>query len=1037
MQNRFQFQNNLLGWLVFLAAAVVYGSTIEPTASFWDCGEYIACSYGLEVGHPPGAPLFLVIARIFGMLGGPAHAAWMINMMSALCSAATILFLFWTITRIARKVLLKTEEDYATKSRLVLLAGAVGALAFTFTDSFWFSAVEGEVYAMSSLFTAIVFWAILRWEAVADEPHADRWLILIAYFIGLSIGVHLLNLLTIPALVFVWYFRKNKKITRKGFLLASLAALGLLGVVQNGIIPGVVKLAAKAELFFVNNVGLPFNSGTVIYFVLLLGLLSWGIWFTQRKGRAAWNTALLSFAVLLIGYSSFLVIVIRAQAGTPINENNPSNAISLLSYLNREQYGDWPLLYGQHYATPLDPEEPYGDGEPLYARDDKSGKYIIIDARKGEKYNYDSDYKMFFPRMWSSNASHVSAYKEWAQIEGVPTEVTKPNGEKATVLMPTFGDNLAFFGTYQVWFMYGRYFLWNFVGRQNDLLGYGSALNGWPATGAGFIDNRFLVNHDMLPESLKNNKAYNGYFGIPLLMGILGIVWLLARSRRDTFVLFLLFAFTGLAIVVYLNQTPYQPRERDYAYTGSFYAFAIFIGFGALQVLGWFDKLNNRTVAFSLASLISAGTPLVLAVQNWDDHDRSHRTVAQDIAWNMLQSCPPNAVLFTYADNDTFPLWYLQEVEGVRRDVRVICLSLFSSDWHIDQMQRKQYDSEPLPFLLKHDQYREGTRDFVFIENDILDMMDARDAMQFVAAEDTARRLKDYSGEWQNYIPSRGLFLPVNKENVRKSGLLPQSQQNRLADTIRWNLRGGYMLKDQVMILDLLAHHNWQRPICYAAGMPGAAYSGLNPYLQQEGLVYRLIPVLQDSASGQPGGMGVNSDAMYRNMKTHFRYGHCDVPGVYLDETVQRFFTDPMRGAALKLSEQLLREGQPAKAAEIARTCLAKIPAENAPVDDSYAQLVAILYECGDAKNAGPFATHVFKEYESQLRFIDYVTHGEKTPDGEKYSAMLQRLQWLAKTKGDAAQAATFLQTLGKYGIPEYVEVPDTVKDSVKDSVGK
>lgn len=1034
MQKRFQFQNNLLGWLVFLIAAVVYGITIEPTASFWDCGEYIACAYGLEVGHPPGAPLFLVMGRIFGMLGGPANAAWMINLMSALSSAATILFLFWTITRIGRKLLLKTDEDYTAKSHLVLLAGAVGALAFTFTDSFWFSAVEGEVYALSSLFTAVVFWAMLRWEAVADEPHADRWLIVIAYFIGLSIGVHLLNLLTIPALVFIWYFRKREKITRKGFLITGVIAVGLLGAVQNGIIPGVVKLAAKAELFFVNDMGMPFNSGTVIYFVLLFGALSWGIWFTQRKRKAAWNTALLSFAVLLIGYSSFLVIVIRAQAGTPINENNPSNAISLLSYLNREQYGDWPLLYGQHYATPLDPEEPYVDGEPLYARDDKSGTYIVIDSRKGEKYNYDSEHSMLFPRMWSSNASHVSAYKEWGKIEGVPTEITKPNGEKATVLMPTFADNIKFFASYQVWFMYGRYFLWNFVGRQNDLLGYGTILNGWPVTGIEGLDSRILVKRDMLPDSLKNNKAYNGYFGIPFLMGIFGLVWLYGRSRRYAFIVFLLFAFTGLSIVIYLNQTPYQPRERDYAYTGSFYAYAILIGFGALQVLHWFRKLKNQTVAFSLATVISGGTPLILAVQNWDDHDRSHRTVARDIAWNMLQSCPPNSILFTYADNDTFPLWYLQEVEGVRRDVRVICLSLFSSDWHIDQMQRKQYDSEPLPFLLKHDQYREGTRDFVFIENDILDMMDVRDAVNFLASEDTTKRLKDYSGEWQSYIPSRGLYLPVNKTNVLRGGLMPKNQLGRMADTISWSLRGGYMLKDQMMILDLLAHNEWQRPVCYAAGMPNAAYGGLNSYLQQEGLVYRLLPVLQDSASGQPGGMGVNSTAMYENMKKYFQYGHCDHPGVYLDESVQRFFTDPMRSAAIKLADQLLTEGQNEKAAEIARTCLEKIPAENAPVDDNYASLVELLYEAGDVAHAGKFAEHVFREYESQLRFIDYVAH-EPTPDSERYAAMLQRLQWMAQTKGDKKYAPLFLERLNKFGIPQFDPAPpaDTV---TKDTVG-
>ncbi|TND02603.1 MAG: hypothetical protein FD123_4065 [Bacteroidetes bacterium] len=1032
--------NSIAGWLVFLVAAIVYCLTIEPTASFWDCGEYIACAYGLEVGHPPGAPLFLLVARCFGMLGGPENAAMMINVMSALCSAFTILFLFWTITRLARKLVLKTENDYTLPHIVaVIAAGAIGALGFTFTDSFWFSAVEGEVYAMSSLFTAAVFWAMLRWEEVADEPHADRWLILIAYLIGLSIGVHLLNLLTIPALVFTWYFRKNKKITRKGLLLALLASVLLLGLVQNGIIPGIVKLAAKTELLFVNDFGLPFDSGTVFYFTVLLGGLVYGIWFTHRRKKAGWNIALLSFGMLLIGYSSFFVLIIRSQAGTPINENAPTNAISLLSYLNREQYGDWPLLYGQYYNTPLDPQEPYTDGEPLYVRDEKSGTYIISDDRKGSKYNYDSRFCTVFPRMWSQNGSHAGAYKDWAEIKGRTVEVDLRGGGKDTISLPTFGENLSFFARYQVGFMYLRYFGWNFMGRQNDRLGYGSVLNGWTVSGLPFIDNRFLHDHDSLPTALRNNKAHNVYYGLPFILGLLGFFWLLKNSRRDTLVVTLLFLCTGFAIVLYLNQTPYQPRERDYAYAGSFYAFAIWMGLGVLWIHDRLKKFSKGFIPVAGATAVSAIVPLLLAVQNWDDHDRSDRTVARDFAWNMLQSCAPNAILFTYADNDTFPLWYLQEVEGVRRDVRVICLSLFGSDWHIDQMQRKQYDSERLPFTLKHEQYREGTRDFIFVETENGKLIDARAAVEFIRSDDQKNKLQDASNRWQSYVPGRNMILPVNKSEIIRAKMVPAEWEKFIPDTFSWTLRGNYMMKDQMMILDLVAHNDWKRPIYFAAGMPRSAYGGFDDHLQLEGLAYRLVPVDKKTIfPDNPAAIMMNTAVMYKNVKDKFRFGGCENPDVYQDESVERFFTEPIRTALANLSSGLVTEKQYAKAAEIATLSAAKIPVENTPPNNDVYNLIDPLYKGGKIKEAEELSRKLFADYEEQCRF--YFKLSSLGNDITRQSTdLMQQLHWQAKENGRTALANEFETRMQEFGIPVYVPLPDStaVPDSMGDSMNR
>jgi len=697
----FKQLNNIFGWFTFLVAAITYLLTIEPTASFWDCGEFITTSYKLEVGHPPGAPFFMILGRFFTILGGsPQNAAVMINAMSALASAFTILFLFWTITHIARK-LIKTEVEYTMGQTIAILAsGVVGGLAYTFSDTFWFSAVEAEVYASSSLFTAMVVWAMLKWEDSADEPHANRWIILIAYLMGLSIGVHLLNLLAIPALVFIYYYRKYP-VTRNGIIMSLLVSLLILGIVMYGIIPGVITVATWFELMFVNGMGLPFNTGVIIYSLLLIGGVIYGLHYTVQKRMVLWNTVLLGFIVIVIGYSSFAMIVIRSSANPPMDQNSPDNVFALLGYLNREQYGDRPLVYGHYYNTPLDK---YVDDKPYYIQ--QKGKYVIADMR--QKPTFDSNLSTVFPRMYSREPDHIEAYKQWANIKGRSVQSTNEEGEPATIQIPTFGENLKFFFRYQVNFMYWRYFMWNFAGRQSDIQSHGEISNGNWISGISFLDSYRLGDQSTLPAQFKDNKGRNKYYLLPLILGIIGILFMYNHSiegRKNLWVVFLLFFMTGLAIVIYLNQSPFQPRERDYAYAGSFYAFTIWIGIGVIGVYELMKKYLPDTASAGIAGgLTLLLVPMIMAAENWDDHDRSGRYTCRDFGANYLKTCKPNSIIFTNGDNDTFPLWYNQEVEGVRTDVRVCNLSYFQTDWYIDQMKSKAYSSDPLPIPFTHDQ---------------------------------------------------------------------------------------------------------------------------------------------------------------------------------------------------------------------------------------------------------------------------------------------------------------------------------------------
>lgn len=981
MTQHYQRINNILGWIIGLIACYVYISTIEPTASFWDCGEYIATAYKLEVGHPPGAPLFLMLGRFFTLFAsGPQDAAKMVNLMSALSSGFTILFLFWTITAIGKKIALKTGGLDNGKMVAIMGSGIVGALCYTFSDSFWFSAVEGEVYAMSSFFTALVFWAIFKWDAVADEPTADRWIVFIAYLVGLSIGVHLLNLLTIPAMTFVYYFRKNEP-SRKGIIYTSIIALLLLVIVQYGIIPGLIKLSSTFELFFVNTVGLPFNSGTFIYFLIILGLVIYGLQYTKKNGKVMWNTAILCFTVIVIGYSSFALIIIRSLANPPMDENNPEDAISLLSYLNREQYGESPLVYGQYYNAPLNPEDPYKDGNPVYMRDKEKSKYVVIDDRKNSVPNYDPKFCTIFPRMYSSQGNHVSGYKSWANIKGTPVKVQRNSGEPETIYKPTFGENLTFFFKYQLGHMYWRYFMWNFVGRQNDIQGHGGVVKGNWLSGLSILDNGRIGDQKLVPDHWTANKGRNVYYALPLLLGVLGLVFHFRAQKEQAWVVMILFVFTGLMINLYLNPPPYQPRERDYAYVGSFYAFAIWVGLG---VYALYDMLSKRAPAVISGIVATAASlffvPVVMAKQNWNDHDRSNRFTARDFATDYLESCAPNAILFTNGDNDTFPLWYAQEVEGVRSDVRVVNLSLANTDWYIEQMRRRAYGSAPLPLTLGAEKVRQGTRDFVPIyeRKEVTGYVDVLELINFVGSEDPQSKIPLQGGNETNYFPTGKFSLKVDSAKCVANGSIPKEMANQILPAVTWEVKKSYILKSELLILDILATNKWERPVYFAVTVGDEGYLGLKDYFQLEGLAYRLVPYKAKAFDGQDGK--VITGIMYNNMMNKFKYGNMENPSIYMDENNLRM-TMNLRNNFARLADALIFENKKDSALKVLDKCMAVMPTKTIPLNFFAMAIADGYYKLGKTDKANEIVKELSDIYLKDLAYY----HGIK----REYSAML------------------------------------------------
>lgn len=1021
----YQRFNNIVGWLVFAIASFVYLSTMEPTASFWDCGEYISCAYKLEVGHPPGAPLFLLIGRFFSLFafGDTSKVGMMINAMSALCSSFTILFLFWSITALGRKIMEKSGELTSGKLFAILGAGAVGGLAYTFSDSFWFSAVEGEVYAMSSFFTAITFWAILKWEREADQPHADRWIILIAYLIGLAIGVHLLNLLVIPAVVFIYYFKKYDKINRKGIIITGLLSVVILGGIQGGVIPLIVKLAAKIEIFAVNTIGLPFNSGTIIYALLLVGGIVFGLRYTTRKVKPILNTVILCFTVILIGYSSFIILVIRSQANTPMDENNPENAVNLLSYLNREQYGTWPILHGQYFTAPV---IKYDDGNPVYSQDEKTGKYVISDDRKGSVPVYDPRFTTLFPRLWSNQSNHVAGYRNWTNTRNYQRiTINNPQtGETETVEKPTFGENVKFFFVYQLGHMYMRYFMWNFVGRQNEIQGHGSPNEGNWKTGITGLDESRLGPQVGLPDNAENNKGNNSLYAFPFILGLIGLFYQIKKDGKNASVVGLLFFFTGIAIVVYLNQKPFEPRERDYAYAASFYAFAIWIGLGVLAIYEFLQsKMNQMASATAATAVCLLAVPTIMAKEEWDDHDRSNRYIARDFARNYLESCAPNAILFTNGDNDTFPLWYAQEVEGIRTDVRVVCLELLNTDWYIDQMVHKAYKSEPVPFSLKKDQYRQGTRDVVlFHDRGIKGNISVKELMEFVRSEDKANKLEVQSGTFYNYFPTRNMSVPVDSATVVNNGTVPKELAGRIVKSIDWSMQGNYVQKNDLMVIDLLSQNDWKRPIYFAATAPASSYLNLAPYLQLEGLAYRLVPIKQTAAEQQQETR-IATDTMYNNVMTKFVWGGMEKKDVFLDDVFVRSCALNVRQRIAALGSALAAEGKKEQAIKVLDKCLEITPEENVPFDGTIFSIAIAYYQAGADKKANDLANKLFDNFEKNMKYYGSFKSRDRVSfisDIERTQEIMERLIYFTDmfkqpelSKKFEARYNTILQTYG------------------------
>jgi len=969
--HKFHKINNILGWSVFAIATTVYFLTLEPTASWWDCGEYISTAFKLQVGHPPGAPLFQMIGRFFSLFAfnDLSKVALMVNAMSALCSGFTILFLFWSITMLAGKMYPSDKPITSFQKWSVLGSGMVGALAYTFSDSFWFSAVEGEVYAMSSFFTAIVFWAILRWERDSAQPNHWRWLLLIAYLMGLSIGVHLLNLLAIPAIGFIFYFRKYKT-TTKGIFLTAFVSLLILIVIMYGIIPLTVKLAGKFELVFVNDFGLPFNWGTIFYFLLIIGLIIFGLLYTHRKGKKILNLVILAFTFILIGYSSFLMLVIRANADTPINENEPSDAVSLLSYLNREQYGDWPLLYGPYFNAPV---TGYADGNPVYVKDVKSHSYKIADPRKQVDPIFDSRFCTLFPRMYSRQKDHIRAYRNWANMKGVPITVQDAKNQPVVIDKPTFAENLDFFFRYQVGHMYMRYFLWNFAGRQNDVEGHGGIQSGNWYSGIKALDEIKLGNQSNLPESMKN-PAQNRFYMLPLLLGMIGFIFHVNRNFKDALVVFTIFFMTGIAILIYLNQTPFQPRERDYAYAGSFYAFAIWIGLGVMAILKMMpSKYRTTVVALGITGLCLILVPGIMAKEGWDDHDRSGKTACKDFAVNYLESCAPNAVVVTFGDNDTFPLWYVQEVENIRIDVRVLNNMLASGDWYIHQMMKKAYKSDALKFTLRADQYNKGVNDAVLIdEQPDSTRLELKDAIDFIASDDPKSKVQVTDGSFVPYLPTKKFKMTVDRAAVIRNGIVPADRINDIVPVIEWNLKSNYITKNDLMLLDFLVTNAWSRPLYVAS--PGSLSNilDISKYFHLEGTLYRFMPVPPKKGMEAMGGMNV--DRSWDLLMNKSKYGNLDNPKVTVDrETFRNIYYE--RYSFTHLGYALIIANKPDSAIRVADRCQQVFPPNKCGYDYFQLQLLEIYFRAGSAEKGMKLANELTRIYKQNINY--YLSTGD------------------------------------------------------------
>jgi len=918
--------NTALGWLAFGIALLTYTLTLEPTVSYWDCGEYIATSVKLEVGHPPGAPLFQMMGAFFAMFTNDvSQIAMMVNFMSALASAFTILFLFWTITALAKKVVEKNSGELTKGSSIAILgSGLVGALAYTFSDSFWFSAVEAEVYAMSSFLMALLFWLAIHWEAEMDKPRGNKWLLLISFIVGLSFGVHILSLLVIPSIVFIYIYKRHPELNAKQFIFANIISILVLAFVFKLLFPFTLRFFSASELFFVNNLGLPFNSGSIIAGIILVLLFYFGLKYTRKKNMFTANLLVLSVLFIMIGFSSWLMLPIRANANTTINENNPSSARELLAYYNREQYGDANVFYGSYYSQTGDRDKanPYRDAKPKYEKDEKAGKYVIVNNYKNALPNYSDKHKGFIPRMVDPTASVVQNYKA---ISGISQRSKR---------RPTFGENLSFMITYQFGYMYGRYFMWNFTGRQDDIQGNLDNHGNW-LSGIDPIDELRLGSQKNLPSEVTENKGRNKYYFLPLILGIIGLLFHIKKDLNNFYILLLFFAFTGLAIIFYTNPKPFEPRERDYAVVGSFYVFAIWIGFG---VLALYEKLKHKVTSDLLPTALTVicllAVPVLMAKENWDDHDRSGKYTTWNNAKSYLDSCQENAIMFTIGDNDTFPLWYMQEVEDYRTDIKLVNTSLFAKDWYIDQQKRKTYKADPIPSQLSHDDYKEGSLDVAYhypypfpqFKDSVVDI---KFFMKWIQSKDS-RTFIDFeeNGHPEKVYPTTKLRIMVDKEAVLRNGIVAEKDSALIEPYIDIQISESALVKNRILMLDILANNNWERPLYFTGGAQAAEeYIWLKDYLQLDGLAYKFVPIRSNIANRSFMDMGrINTDTMYANVKK-WTWKNSDGDIYHDPETRKNGIS--FRNSLGRLADELIKEKDFERAEEILDMSLEKMPIES------------------------------------------------------------------------------------------------------------
>ena len=1079
MQRKYPLINNITGWLMFVISAIVYIMTAESTASFWDCPEFITSAYKLEVGHPPGNTFFNLTGRFFANFAGgnPQNVAFAINVMSALFSAGTILFLFWTITHLLKKIVCKAGEEMTLSNLITIIgSGVTGSLIYTFSDTFWFSAVEAEVYAFSSFMTALVFWLILKWESQADSYHSDRYIILIAYLVGLSIGVHLLNLLTIPAIVLVYYFKKKPAAGFKDSLLVLLGSFVLIGLILYGLVPGFVKLCSYCELLFVNVFGFGFNSGTLFYFFLVLAVLVWGIyetrsgknekrikasfilgvcmigipfigsgWFTgvvlsaviasavlwvKKLNMKLMNTALVSLMMILIGYSTFAQIMIRSAANTPMDQNSPDEIFSFMSYLNREQYGERPLFYGHTFVSELDRDNTgkviSEEGAPIYSKaiktsENEKDKYIKTGYK--ENYSYNKELNMLFPRMYSKTDNrHVQGYRDWSNFKGEVVKV-RQNGQDVLVRKPTFAENMKFFFDYQVNFMYWRYFMWNFSGRQNDIQGDGGMTKGNWITGINFID-RFLVGDQSdLPHDMKTNKGRNSYFMLPLILGLLGIVYQSSAGKegiRSATIVGLLFFMTGLAIVIYLNQTPYQARERDYAYAASFYAFAIWTGFGVAGIIDFLNNYSRRKTVNALAvSLVSLFVPARMCAQNWDDHNRHGRYIARDSGYNYLTSVEKDGIILTYGDNDTFPLWYAQEVEGYRTDVKVCNTQYLQTDWYIDQMKSPTYDAPGIGIKMTPDLYANDKLNAAYVFPVVKDSLPLSTAIDWLLNQHPSTKKLSGFNDRIDYIPSEKLYINIDSATVVNSPVMSSLKDKGVDDQIIISLQGkNAIFKNDIALLqmiDSISKDGWKRPL-YSVS-PSGGNINLEPYFYSTGLAYQLMPLRNPDEMS-----GVNTDIMYDNMINKFLYRGLDNPDVYYDETCRRIISS-MRMQFATLAAALYEEGDDKRAVEVVDFALERIPDEVVPYDIFNLQMGEVYLNAGEKEKGAELVSLIGDRSLEKLNWCINSTRGNLSGVSYDISREMYNLQLIAKMLVDSGE-----EELGAFYAQKYIYINEQLR---------